>query len=197
MLRSLTPPDWPSWTRWCGAEPWVHKRCWPTTRKPSGAVTNSSPSLTKTSWKGSPAASPCCSIHHLPVLVSSHFIPSGSAVTQEVPTLGCTACVHASTTCTSRTVVYFRDHVLIRLLKPQKGDGPSRLASLASTNSDALRAHFRQLTAAFLEPFDRFMMPAAPPEGRPPYATPFPPLALRICFLPCSSLTKQVCQRPT
>lgn len=53
-----------------------------------------------------------------------------------------------------------------RLLKPQKGDGPSRLASLASTNSSALRTHFRQLTAAFLEPFDSFMRPVGPPPGR-------------------------------
>ena len=78
-----------------------------------------------------------------------------------------------------------------RLLKPQKGDPPSRLASLASTNSTALRAHFRQLTAAFLEPFDSFMRPSAPPPGQLSFerSTPFSVLLSVPCSssCPCSS----------
>ena len=52
-----------------------------------------------------------------------------------------------------------------RLLMPQSLDSPSRTARIANTNSGALRSHFSQLTAALLEPFDRFILPTSPPPG--------------------------------
>ena len=53
-----------------------------------------------------------------------------------------------------------------RLLKPKPTDNPVRIAKMANANSDALRSHFRQLTAALLEPFESYFIPTPPPPGR-------------------------------
>ena len=65
-----------------------------------------------------------------------------------------------------------------RLLEPLATDGPARLTRIASVNSAALLKHFSQLTAGLLQPFTRYMQPAAPPPGAEPLPSEgAPPLA--------------------
>lgn len=54
----------------------------------------------------------------------------------------------------------------LRLLQPKPGDVKSKVQRIAYVNSDAIRRHFGDLTAAFLAPFARYFEPG--PEGRVP-----------------------------
>ncbi|KAG2489782.1 hypothetical protein HYH03_011732 [Edaphochlamys debaryana] len=56
--------------------------------------------------------------------------------------------------------------LLAKLLAPKAGDVKSKVARIAFANSDHLRRHFQELTAAFLSPFGRYFEPDT--DGRVP-----------------------------
>ena len=67
-----------------------------------------------------------------------------------------------------------------RLVKAAPTDSSLKLARLASSNSDAIRAHFVELTTAVLLPFAPYCEALGPPEDgsfdseqHPPHLTPF------------------------
>ena len=66
---------------------------------------------------------------------------------------------------------------LCRLLKFQGGDGPERLSRIASTNSQALRQHFHELTVSLLQPFEAAIQARPQEDGAgedgPPLQAPF------------------------
>lgn len=49
--------------------------------------------------------------------------------------------------------------LLGRLLPTTEGDSPEKTARAAAANSNALRAHFAELTLAFVQPFTALLHP--------------------------------------